>query len=576
MSSIHYIHHNTILCISQLLQHNILTKSSNMGSISPSKHHFIIVGAGPAGSILATRLANSKQKPDVLLVEAGGENDASTGRIDAERWIHLMNPERNWGYKTAPQKNLDDRVIGYDRGKGLGGSTAINFCCWTIGSKDEYDEISQMVGDNDWDWAHAQERFKRIEALSDHAQTMMEYSKYIKPGEHSVNGPIKVGFASVWEKCLTDLLDLWEKSGSKLNMDQNSGDPIGLAVGYSSAARGKRSTAADALINAPSNLKILTHSQVAKVLTEGNKAVGVELLNGDKYLANEIILSAGALDTPRILMHSGVGPADQLNKFGIPIVKANPHVGQHLKDHQHLSPSWTRAEHTSERPKYYRSKELQSAAREQWEKTQDGPLAQFGCSLGMAFEKLDTVYESPEFKDLPAETQKHLLQPTVPSYEYLFNGPSFEHFLDPQNAVASFGMSIILLNLQSTGSTTLQSADASVPLVFDPNYFSHPYDRRLAIEAYRDATKVLSIEDFARDTIAPVKAPSSNSEEDILDFWRKHSVSTWHMTGTARMGNAEKDAVVDKNLRVFGVDGLRVADMSVVPLLPRSVQCLSF
>ena len=544
-----------------------------MGSAKHNEYEFIIVGAGASGSLLASRLAGSKKRPSVLLVEAGGKNDRWSDRIDAERWLHRMNPLQAWGYETTPQKNLDGRIISYDRGKGLGGSTAVNFSCYTIGPKDDHDEIARLADDEEWNWINAKERYKRIESYFGSTQDVPAgYEKYLdpKPEDHGHDGPIKVGFPKKWEETLKYQFDIWTDNGIAPNLDHNNGDPIGLAVCASSAHSGVRSTAADALVGATSNLHIMTDKQVARIICDGKKAVGITTLDGEGFLASkEIILSSGSLDTPRILMHSGIGPADQLKAFGIPVVKVNEHVGQHLKDHQHITPTWARAEHTSTRQTYYRSKKLQVAARALWEADQTGPLAEIACVYPIGFPKLDTIFKTREFQKLPDEVKQHILKPTIPTYEFILNGVTAEYFMDPDNTPAAATIFIFLMNLQSVGSVTLQSSDPKVPLLFDPNFFSHAYDRRLAIEATRDVLKVVNSPTFKKDTVGIISAPNSDSEEDILDFWRKTTSSTWHMTGTARMGKDEHDAVVDKDLKVFGVDNLRIADMSVIPILPK-------
>jgi len=533
-------------------------------------YDFIVVGAGAAGCFVASRLARTRKRPSVLLIEAGGKNDSKSVRIDAERWLHRLNPAQAWGYQTVPITGLDGLPRPYDRGKGLGGSTSINFSCWTIGPKDDHDEIARLVDDEEWKWTNAQQRYKRIESYHGFAPDIpANGEKYLSPkrDDHGLDGLVDVGFPAVWEKTATDQMDIWLANGVKANPDHNSGDPIGLAIAVNSAYKGLRSTAADALRGAPPNLHIVTDAEVARVLFDGRKAVGVTTVDGQKFYAStEVIISCGSLDTPRILMHSGIGPADQLNRFNIPILKANPNVGQHMKDHHHAVLTWERAEHTTDRHRFYRSKERQAAARVQWETSQSGPLAEIACALGIGFLKLDSVYRSQEFQSLPAETREHLQKPTIPSYEFALNGPSTGYFLDPDNTPPALSVFVFILNMQSTGSVTLQSSDPKVPLIFDPNFFSQPYDKKLAVEATRDVLKVVASPQFSKDTIGAIEAPQSDSEADILAFWKKHTTTTWHMMGTARMGKDDNTAVVDKDFKVFGVDKLRVADMSVIPI----------
>jgi choline dehydrogenase-like flavoprotein len=543
-----------------------------MGSTLPDRFDFIVVGAGPAGAILASRLARSNKKPSVLLVEAGGKNESKAVRADAERWLHRMIPDMNWGYQTAPVKGFDGRVIAYDRGKGLGGSSAINFSVWTVGPKDDYDEIARLVDDEEWKWKNVQQRYKRIETYHGEAGDDIDNIKHYldaDPKNHGHDGPINVGFPKVWERQGKEMMDIWYANGAKRNLDHNSGDPIGLALCISTAYRGVRSTAADALVDAPSNLHILVDTQVARVVLEGTKATGISTMDGRTIHADkEVILTAGSLDTPRILLHSGIGPAEELKAFNIPVVKANDNVGAHLKDHHHIMIPAIKANPADERTKFYKSKELQAAARALWEKDGNGPLSEYATTLGIAYEKVEHISELPEFQALPKEEQDHLLAPTVPHYEYILNGPWLPHFIDPENTEAGVTIFVFLLNQKSSGSVRLQSSDPAQPLIYDPNWFSHPLDRKVAVEATRKTLKIMNSPQFQNGTVA-INGPKSESEEDILAYWRGNSESTWHMMGTARMGKDERSAVVDKNFKVFGVEKLRVADMSVIPIVSK-------
>ena len=534
----------------------------------PDKFDFIVVGAGPAGAILASRLARSRKHPSVLLVEAGGKNDSKAVRADAERWIHRRVPGMNWGYQTAPIKGFDGKVVSYDRGRGIGGSSAINFSMWTLGSKDDYHKMARLVDDQDWSWMNVQQRYKRLETYhGDVPEAYLKDCVVADPKNHGYDGPINVGFPKVCEPQAKELMDIWYANGAEHNPDHNSGDPLGLSTGISTAHKGIKSTAGDALAGAPSNLHVLVDTEVARVDIEEKRAVGVSTIDGQTFRAEkEVIIACGTLDTPRILMHSGIGPADDLKTFKIPVVKANDNVGAHLKDHHYIGIPAVRANPNDDRTRFYKSKELQAAARTTWEKDGSGPLSEYGTTLGVAFEKLEHLADTTEFQHLTEEDQDHLLAPTVPHYEYVINGPWSPHFLDPDNAEAGVSVSLIALNQKSTGTVKLQSSDPKQPLVFDPNWFSHPYDKRVAVEATRQVLKVMRSPQFQRETVA-IKGPKSDSEEDVLAFWRENSVSAWHMMGTARMGRDESNAVVDKNFKVFGVDKLRVADMSVIPIL---------
>ncbi|CAD6586513.1 MAG: hypothetical protein CYPHOPRED_003595, partial [Cyphobasidiales sp. Tagirdzhanova-0007] len=537
-------------------------------------YDFIVVGAGPAGCTLALRLAKSRKKPRVLLVEAGGKNDLVESRIDGERWLHKATlPGCNWQSSTVPQTGLGGRVLKYDRGKGLGGGTAINYSYWTIGPASLYDEIAEVVGDDEWRWLNAQARFKRLESYHSEASDVPAASDlYLNPkaDNHGAEGPIQVGFPAVWEASLKNEIDIWIKNGgAKRNLDHNSGDPIGMAVCASSAYKGKRSTAADTLLQAPDNLTILTDASVAQVIFEARKAFGIQTLAGEKYRAScEVLLCAGSLGSPQILMHSGIGPFAQLSRWDLALLQNNKNVGEHLRDHLYVPFTWEREEHTSERSKYYKSKEAQANARTQWEKDGTGPLAEFACTAGIGSLQLESMFSTSEYRYLQEDAKLRLKERATPMYEICLGSPTAKYFQDPENTRAASTIIIVLLGLQSVGAVRLQSPDPAMPLLFDPHYFSHPFDRRLAIEATRALLEVSEKEEFKKDTLRRSAGPESMAEQDILEYWKQTSGTAWHACGTARMGRSEAEAVVDKDFKVFGVQSLRVIDLSVIPFLP--------
>lgn len=226
---------------------------------------------------MAAGLANSAKKPKVLLLEAGGCNEDPELRIDGKRWLTFMNQDMNWGYKTAPQEHCDNRELDYSRGKGLGGSSAINFGVFTRGARHDYEEWARIAGDDDFAWDKMLARFKALETF--HGQLPAGVNtKYAapRPEHHGTSGPLKVGYASEWEKDIVPILNGFEEAGFPLNPDHNSGNPIGMSVLINSSNRGLRSTANDLLNPLPENLTVITSSPVQKVLLEGNKAVGVE------------------------------------------------------------------------------------------------------------------------------------------------------------------------------------------------------------------------------------------------------------------------------------------------------------
>ncbi|KAJ5633410.1 hypothetical protein N7490_009749 [Penicillium lividum] len=537
--------------------------------VEQETYDFIIVGAGPAGCALAASLSKSAAKPRVLLLEAGGENDDNSQRVDGKRWTTFMNEKMNWGYKTTPQAACDGRVIDYSRGKGLGGGSAINFGVYTVGAKDDYDTWAEDVDDETFGWEAMKKRFKNLE-LFDRSIDLPENQKYAQPrGEdHGDRGGLLIGYAREWEQDLPLVLDALEDAGLERNLDHNSGNPLGMSLMINSAGKGRRTTGVDLLNGASDNLIIITDSPVQRIVLQDKKAVGVET-KGKKYLASkEVILSTGSLDTPKILMHSGIGPAAELDKFDIPVIQDLPAIGQGLKDHFFVPLILMRNPETCDRNKFYGSEPAMAAALAQWEKDHTGPWARYGCQIACGWFKSDKVTSSQEFKNLPVSVQEFMNKDTIPHWELISGFPA--HYAFPQlfqdyNYICLIAF---LMNEQSTGEVRLQSANPDDPLLFDPKVLEHQFDQRAVVEIYKHLLEITRHPSFSKDTVSTLVAPESDSDEDILKFWKANVASSWHMTGTAKMGKeGDIHAAVDHRFRVFGVENLRVADMSVVPVL---------
>lgn len=479
----------------------------------------------------------------------------------------------NWGYKTTPQPECSGREIDYSRGLGLGGSSAINFGVYTIGARDDYDEWARLVGDDTFAWAPMQKRFKSLESF--HESQHANFASYAqpRPENHGASGPLHVGYANEWEDDLPPLLDTFKAAGWPVNPDHNSGDPVGMSVLITTSHKGLRSTAKDLLSTTGANLTIVTEAPVQRLVLEGKKAVGVES-NGKKYLAaKEVVLCAGSLNNPSILMHSGIGPADQLKAHNIPVVLDQPALGQGLRDHVFSPMVFKRKPGSSARPAFYGSEVAMAEAMEQWRRDGTGPWSRFACEMGIGFFTSDKVVQSPEFASLPADEKKYLTSPTVPHYELLTHMPI--HWFIPgypltdAEAMDYSCFLTFLYNAQTRGEVTLQSADPAVPLRFNPRFLEHAFDRRVAIESLREVLHFArGCEAYTKDTVGEILAPKSDSDEDLLQHYRDTLSSSWHMTGTAKMGRpGDEGTVVDPDFKLLGIEGVRLADMSVVPVL---------
>ncbi|OJJ50725.1 hypothetical protein ASPZODRAFT_11580 [Penicilliopsis zonata CBS 506.65] len=538
-----------------------------------SQWDFIIVGSGPAGCAVAAGLAHTSKKPKVLLLEAGGRNQEDSLRVDGQRWTTFHNPELNWGYKTVPQQHCNNRELEYHRGRMLGGSSAINFSAYTRGPREDYDRWAEKVGDETFRWEQMLQRFKRLESFHGEFQHE-EYYKYASPSpsDHGSHGPLHVGYAREWENDLPLIMDGLIAAGLERNLDLNSGNPLGIGLASNTAYQGRRSTAADLLLDAPDNLTVLAQAAVQRVILEGKKVIGVESGEHRYYAAKEVVLCAGTLDNPRILMHSGIGPRDELARFRIPVRHDLPAVGKGLRDHPAFAITLERKAGTNDRNAFFKNPDAMAEAQEQWDMDRTGPWARHSCQLVMGFLKMDDrLLGSSEFASLPADVQEFLQRPTVPHWELIANAPL------PQFApglITDFGsvtLLAIFMNEQSVGEVRLQSSDPNVPLLFDPHFLEHPYDRKGCVDMVRELLALVRHEAIAKDTLSTLVGPASDSEADILEFCRATATSVWHMTGTVVMGAAgDPKAGVDSHFRVLGLEALRVADMSVVPILPNN------
>ncbi|EHK22083.1 uncharacterized protein TRIVIDRAFT_151210 [Trichoderma virens Gv29-8] len=547
-----------------------------MKTDSEAKYDFIIVGAGPAGCSLASHLAASPAKPSVLLLEAGGDNSDINARVGVNRFIQIANPELTYPYESVPQYHLGGRALKLERGRGLGGSSCINFTLWDVGARDDWEKIAQLTGDNMWNWQNVQKRFRELEdfhgKVPEDVPPNME--KYVCPKSqnHGSGGLLRTAMSSSWESFTIPVLETWESNGYTINKDASSGDRLGMSIGSTTCFRGTRSTASDLLLGAPPNLQVVTNAIAHRVLFEDSRAVGVVLVDEKVYRANhEVILSAGTLDTPKILMHSGIGSDSQLSSFGIPLVHQNPHVGRNYMDHYFSTLRFRQSDGLDSVMPYFRSPVLQAKAMKQWQLYRDGECTTTASSALYGFFKSDAVMKSREYADLPTVEQARLRLPTIPTYEIAFSSIGPECYTAPDTTPPIINVLVVIHNSQGLGHVELKSKDPTAPLEFHPACLTHPYDQRVAIEATREVLKVIKTGNFLQEGASNASqwdTPATDDEEDILKWWRERCGTTWHMSGTCKMAQTEDEGgVVDSDFRVFGVNGLRVVDMSIMPIM---------
>ncbi|PKK48999.1 hypothetical protein CI102_6023 [Trichoderma harzianum] len=499
---------------------------------SESTFDFIVVGAGTAGCVIASRLAKTSSAPRVLLLEAGEGSDGLAHMVPGQRgtfWCSDAADKLNYRYKSVPEAELGGREIQIDRGRGLGGSTAINILGWDYSSREEMDEWARQVGDVTWSWAKTKEVFKQVETL--HDDTPAEFHEYIysEPESRGTGGPVHVSLPSTWAPGLELLLSAAKEYGADSSY----------------------------LSDIPPNLIIKTESPVARILFDGKKAIGVELTSGKQYFATrETIISAGAIDSPKILLLSGIGPQDELASHSIPVTSVLPGLGNNFKDKcmvylkAHLQPSTVPSISMSDMARW----------QQQWEEDRTGPMGVEPCRIATGYFKLDNLETFTEFQQLDEQAKQLLVRPRTPAYE---TAPGI--FADPTTGGSLFGTPVILMHPQSTGKISLRSSDPAAAPVIQLNYLQNPYDRRVLVESTK---KVI---DFIYNSKVPAVGPivglTGKADEDILQFVRNCVSTAWHPQGTVKMGKLDDDtACVGSDFRVIGVKNLRVADLSVVPV----------
>ncbi|WP_218136593.1 GMC family oxidoreductase [Actinacidiphila guanduensis] len=480
---------------------------------------YIVCGAGSAGSVVAGRLA-ADPHVTVLLVESGGDDDADSVR-DPDLWPLNLGGERTWDHVTEPNPYLDGRRLAYATGRGLGGGGAINAGVWARGHRTDWDSFAEATGDPDWGYSHVLELYRRIE----------DWQGAPDPERRGSGGPMRIRPAQDVHPLFTSYLDAAQSVGLP-RFDSSNGAMMekdtGCAVREENIHAGQRQTPFRAYVAGLAgrpNLTVLPHATVSRVLLAGRRAAGVEIVHDGRTLranaSQEVVLSLGAIGTPAVLMRSGIGDEAELRPFGIPVVQHLPGVGRNLDDHMRLGCVW---------------------------EATDVPMPPPTRSQAVCMWTDDTRPGAPEFV--------MYLSPAAS-----VSAESAVRFPPPARSFTL--MPAMRPRAGSRGRVRLASADPLAGPRIETNFLADPDDLRSALSAVamaREVGNTAALRPFAVREVAPATSSRSVREE----FVRSSVETFWHQSGTARMGR-DGLAVVDSRLRVHGVDGLRVADASVLP-----------
>ncbi|MCP2138517.1 choline dehydrogenase [Rhizobium sp. SLBN-94] len=504
------------------------------------RYDYIVVGAGSAGCALARCLTDDPANK-VLLVEAGPPSDKFWVNTPAGMAKLYFHEHLNWNYHTEPMDMLRGRRMYWPRGKGLGGSSSINGMVYIRGHRNDFDSWRDL-GNPGWGYEDVLPYFKKMEHYEGGAD---EY--------RGTGGPLWISDPVAKMPSSYDFIEAASRLGIPKTKDMNGALHDGIGFIQHNIRNGKRQSAYVAFIKPilnRANLTVRTGCSVQKILLDGTDATGIEILDdgGRRQVkaAREVILSAGSLNSPQILMLSGIGPAAELQRNGIKIIKDLPGVGQNLQDHFYVHTGFKATPSSS----YNRSV---SGLRKYFEGfryllTGKGYLA-LGSSQVAAFVK---SRPEEEIADLQIS-----FRPMTFTYH-----KSGEVNVDP---FPGMGVSVFILRPRTTGTVTLQSADPLQPALFTPNFLTNEEDNRAMISGIRQIRQIMGTEPVASRVVEElVPGPKVQRDEEIFDFMSEHGNSAHHQVGTCKMGN-DVMAVVDERLRVRGVGRLRVVDASIMP-----------
>lgn len=504
---------------------------------------YVIVGGGSAGCVLANRLS-ADAKTRVCLLEAGPADTSPFIHMPTGIIPVIRSKTLNWHFWTTPQKACADRPLYWPRGKTLGGSSSINAMCYIRGHAADYDHWASL-GCEGWSYREVLPLFKLAENF--------------EPGTdefHGTGGPLNVARHRYINPLMNAFVQAAEQAGHRRNHDFNGAEQEGVGYYHVMQKDGERCSNARAYlkdIGHRENLTVITEAQATRVLFEGKRAVGVRYLRGglyhEAYAAREVILSAGAIGSPHLLLLSGVGPAEELKAQGVEVVHDLPGVGRNLQDHLDIHITWL--EKTRHAVSFHPRSLLRSL--------RDLFLYIFGRRGEFTS---NYAQAGGFFKSDPSQAIPDLQWHFVP---FVFS--KHGHDLMPVLKHYAYTLMTCFLRPESRGSITLASGDPLAPPRIDANYLATERDLEALVSGFKKAREVLSQPAFAAHGLREFEPGASvRTDDEIRDYIRRRAETVYHPVGTCKMG-VDAMAVTDPRLRVRGLQGLRVVDASIMPTL---------
>lgn len=506
------------------------------------RYDYIIVGGGPAGCVLANRLSEDSDV-SVLLLEAGGGDWNPLFHMPAG-FAKMTKGIASWGWETVPQNHMKGRVLRYTQARVIGGGSTINAQLYTRGNPLDYELWANEDGCRGWDYRSVLPYYKRAE---DNQLLVDDY--------HAYGGPLGVSTPAGTLPICDAYIRAGQELGIPYNHDFNGRQQAGVGYYQLTQRHRRRSSAAMAYLaplSGRANLTVRKGMQVTRVLVEGGRAVGVEVgaRGGRERIEaeREVIVSSGAIGSPRLLLQSGIGPADHLKSVGVPVVHDLPGVGENLQDHINL---FVICECTGDHT--YDS--VAKLHRTLWAGLQY-TLFRSGPVVSSLFETGGFWYADDQARSPDVQFHLGLGSGIEAGVEKLKN--------------AGVTLNSAYLHPRSRGTVRLASDDPAAAPLIDPNYWSDPRDRKMSIEGLRLAREIMRQKALAPFVMAErLPGPDKDSDEALFEYGCANAKTDHHPVGTCRMG-VDDLAVVDLELKVRGIEGLRVCDSSVMPRLPSS------